>query len=251
MKNILSENEKTWDIVADQFIKGSSLPAWGPFGVGDDLNLIPEVKDKVFMEIGCGSGRSIKYLINNGAKKVYGLDISSIQIKEAENFNKDAINDGKVELSQGKMEKLIDIEPVDIVCSIYALGWTSDPETTLKNIYNYLKPGGKFIWSWDHSFFSDVEYKDGEYVVSHSYHEEKLTTINNWKKKEGATAYITYRKISTWFQLIRNAGFEIENYYEPEPKNMDWGSLDPSMYYAIQKAKKVPTTFIFVCKKSN
>lgn len=249
MENILSENERTWDMVADQFTQGTSLPSWGPFGVGDDLNLIPEIKDQIFLEIGCGSGRSIKYLIDNGAKKVYGLDISAAQIKEAENFNKDAINEGKVEFIKGKMEDLLNIEPIDIVCSIYALGWTGNPEATLKNIYSYLKPGGKFIWSWDHSFFSDIEYKNEEYVVSHSYHEEKLTTIKNWKKKEGATAHITYRKISTWFQLLRNAGFEILNYYEPEPKNMDWGSDNPSNYYAIQKAKKVPTTFIFVCKK--
>lgn len=57
MDKIILENQKTWDAVADQFVEASALPVWGPFGVGDDLNLIPEIKDKTFLEIGCGSGR--------------------------------------------------------------------------------------------------------------------------------------------------------------------------------------------------
>lgn len=68
------------------------MPVWGPFGIGDDLNLIPHIEGQTFLEIGCGSGRSIKYLIERGAKKVYGLDVSSVQLEEATRFNKQAID---------------------------------------------------------------------------------------------------------------------------------------------------------------
>lgn len=244
-----SENEKTWDAVADQFVDASALPVWGPFGVGDDLNLIPEIKGKTFLEIGCGSGRSIKYLTDNQAEKVYGLDISSVQLKEAENFNKEAIAQGRAELIKGKMEDSLNIEPLDIVFSVYATGWTQDPKQTLKNIYSYLKPGGQFIWSWDHSLFSDVVYEDGKFIVEHEYHNEEPIVLPNWKKAQGFNAHLTCRKVSTWFQLLKDAGFEIIGFYEPAPKTLDRGSEDPSKYYAIQKAKKVPCTFIFVCQK--
>ncbi|MDH5442631.1 MAG: class I SAM-dependent methyltransferase [Candidatus Nomurabacteria bacterium] len=73
---VLEKNEKVWNAVADLFIDASALPVWGPFGVGKDLDLISEIKNKIFLEIGCGSGRSIKYLTDKGAKKVYGVDIS-------------------------------------------------------------------------------------------------------------------------------------------------------------------------------
>ncbi len=248
MDDLFLENEKTWDAVADQFTEASALPVWGPFGVGDDLNLIPEIEGKKFLEIGCGSGRSIKYLTEQGAKKVYGLDISAVQIGEASKFNEEAVEQGKVELIKGKMEDKLDIEPIDVIVSIYALGWTPGPETTLQNIYSYLKPGGAFIWSWDHTFFADVRYEDGKYVVVHDYHEEKPLAIKDWKK-EGTTAHITYRKTSTWFQLLKDAGFEISGYYEPKPKNLSRGSEDPAKYYSIQKAEKVPATLIFVCRK--
>lgn len=246
---IISENQNTWDIVADLFVDASALPVWGPFGIGDDLNLIPEIKGKTFLEIGCGSGRSIKYLTKNGAKKVYGLDLSPNQIEEATIHNQEEIKQGKVELIQGSMEEKNKIEPVDFVFSIYAIGWTPEPEKTLKNIYSYLKPGGLFVWSWDHTFFTDVQYEDGKFVVIYKYHEENSLAIKNWKK-EGATANVTYRKTSSWFQLLRDAGFEIVGYHEPKPKNLSRGHDDPAKYYSIQKAEKVPCSFIFVCKKN-
>lgn len=249
MDDLIFENEKTWDSVADQFIEASALPVWGPFGVGDDLNLIPETEGKTFLEIGCGSGRSIKYLTERGAKKVYGLDVSAVQLKEAESFNKEIVEQGKVELIKGRMEDPLNIEPVDVIFSVYAIGWTPDPEITLKNMYSSLKPGGTFIWSWDHALFTDVQFEDEKFVVTYAYHDEKPLAIKNWKK-EGVTAHITYRKTSTWFQLLRNAGFEIVGYHEPKPKNLSRGFDDPKKYYSIQKAEKVPATFIFVCKKN-
>ena len=248
MNEFTSQNEKTWDLVADQFIDACALPVWGPFGVGDDLNLLPEITGKTFLEVGCGSGRSIKYLINKGAQKVYGIDISSVQLQEAASFNEQEIAQGKVELIKSPMEEKIDVEPVDVVCSVYALGWTHDPEATLNNIYSYLKPGGIFIWSWDHKFFKDVKYRDGKLVVDYSYHEESTVPHENWRKSN-SSVHIVYRKTSSWFQLLRNAGFDVIGYHEPKPKTMDRGSEDPERYYSIQKAEQIPCTFIFVCRK--
>ncbi len=245
----ISENQKTWDAVAHEFFEACALPVWGPFGIGDDLNLISEIKDKTFLEIACGSGRSIKYLIDNGARKVYGLDLSTTQIEEAKRFNSNAVADNKILLIHGRMEDKLDIESVDLVFSVYGIGWTQDPEQTFKNIYSYLKPGGQFIWSWDHSLFSDVVYEDGKFIVEHDYHDEEPIILPNWKKKEGSSAYLTYRKVSTWFKLLKDAGFEISGFHEPEPKTLDRGSEKPTKYYAIQKAKKVPCSFIFVCTK--
>jgi SAM-dependent methyltransferase len=247
VKNTTKDNQKTWDQVAEKFINASALPVWGPFGVGKSLNLISDIKGKTFLEIGCGSGRSIKYLTDKGAKKVYGLDFSQEQIKEASKFNADAIRNGKVKLFQSPMEEIINIEPVDLVYSVYALGWTQEPKKTLKNIYTYLKPGGKFIWSWDHTFFTNVEYEQGKFVLKYSYHEEKPIFLKDWKGGNGA--HIFYRKSATWFKLQRDTGFGIEGYHEPEPEDLSHGHIDPSKYYSIQKAKLIPPTFIFVSKK--
>lgn len=244
----LKTNKRTWNEVAPNFFEASALPLWGPFSVGADLKLIPKIKGEVFLEIGCGSGRSIKYLTEHGAKVIYGIDFSSTQITEATRYNEDQIRKGKVKLIHSPMEKKQNLPPIDIVFSVYGLGWTLNPKKTLSNIYSYLKKGGLFIWSWDHGFFSDIEYKNGEYVVTHSYHNEELIHIKDWKCK-GFDIELIYRKSSTWFQLLTQAGFEVIGYYEPEPKDLSRGHIDPSKYYSIKKAEKIPSTIIFVCRK--
>lgn len=249
VEEIILENQKTWDIVAPEFFNASALPVWGPFGIGDDLGLISEIKNKTFLEIACGSGRSIKYLVDNGAKKVYGLDFSNTQIEEARRFNIEAVTNGTVELICGPMENTLNIEPVDMVFSVYGIGWTQDPAQTLSNIYSYLKPGGQFIWSWDHAFFNDVIYEEGKFIIKGSYHDEKPIVIPNWKKRPGVNACLTYRKTATWFKLLKEAGFTIVNYHEPKPKNGDWGAKELTRYYTLEKASKVPCSFIFVCQK--
>ena len=241
-------NWKTWNQVSDLFVNSSCLPTWGPFSVGQDLNLIPEIEGKTFLEIACGSGRSLKYVLDRGARKAYGLDFSEMQLAEAAAFNSEHIQAGKLQLIRSVMEERIDIEPVDVVFSIYGIGWTDDPEKTFSNVASYLKPGGLFIWSWEHSIFADVAWDDGQYVVVRSYHEEGPVTIKDWKK-QGCDVSLTHRKSSTWFRLLREAGLEVDGYYEPEPIDAQYGHDLPAEYYSIQKAGVIPSSFIFVCSK--
>lgn len=242
--NKLKVNKEAWDKVADHFFSHSVLPIWGPFGIGKNLNLIGPIKNKTFLDIGFGSGHSIRYLIERGAKKVYGLDISKTQFDFASKLNKKAIETGKVELFETNMENKLNLQPVDTVYSIYAFGWTINPKKSIKNVFQYLKPGGKFIWSWDHSFFTDVEDKKDKFIVRYSYHDEREIFLKNWKG--GAPVYLTYRKTSTWFKLLRDVGFNIIDYLEPEPVIKK--DLSKS-YYTIHKAKNVPCSMIWVCEK--
>ncbi|MFA6198590.1 MAG: class I SAM-dependent methyltransferase [Patescibacteria group bacterium] len=244
----IRNNQRAWDRVADLFLEATALPAWAVFGVGKDLGLIPTIKGKSFLEIGCGSGRSIAYLARHGAKKIYAIDASPTQIREAAKFNHVAHQRETVKLFTGPMEKKYPIPPVDIVFSIYGLGWTQRPEITLRHIYRYLKPGGRFIWSWDHALFFDVGYEKDKFVVQHSYHDERVLHRKDWKRP-GVNIFITYRKTETWFRLLTEAGFNIIEYHEPKPKNTDRAHRDPKKYYSLQKAKLIPASFIFVCQK--
>lgn len=247
---VISENRDTWNRVCDLFADASSLPQWGPFGIGEDMDLIGDIKDKIFLDIGCGSGRSVGYLIRGGARKVYGLDLSPKQLEEAKRFNATWAKESNITFFEGKMEDKLDIGQIDCVISVYAIGWTISPADTFRNIYDYLKPGGKFIWSWDHTFYTDVQYdSDREhYFIRYPYHDESAIVLENWKK-DGARAHLTYRKTSTWFRLLREAGFNIIGYHEPSPRNLDNAHQDPTKYYSIQKARMVPSSFIFVCQK--
>lgn len=240
----LKVNKDAWDKIAEHFFSHSALPIWGPFGIGRDTNIIGQIKNKVFLDIGFGSGHSIKYLIERGAKKIYGIDISKTQFDFASKLNKKSIEAGKVELFKTNMERRLKLPPIDTVYSVYAFGWTVNPRKSLKNVYSYLKPGGKFIWSWDHSFFQDVEDQKDKLLVRYSYHDEHEIFLKSWEG--GTPVYLTYRKTATWFKLIREVGFNVINYMEPKP--IIKKDLSKS-YYTIRKAKSVPCTMIWVCEK--
>lgn len=248
----LQTNQRNWDKTYSQFKGWCALPSWGPFEVGkDNPSLIGKIKDKTFLEICCGSGHSIKYLVERGAKQVYALDISSSQIKLARETNQEHL--GKIRFLHGPMEQRIQIpEKVDVVYSIYGIGWTMDPKAMFKSIYSYLKPGGKFVWSWDHGVFLNSEERGGKIITTGSYFNESIRYFKSFHN--GAPAYQALRKTSTWFQLLKDAGFEIQRYLEPEPLNLRENisrisGAKMGHYYSPKKASHLPTTIIFECIK--
>ncbi|MBD0380958.1 class I SAM-dependent methyltransferase [Paenibacillus sedimenti] len=59
--------------------------------------------NKKVLEIGCGSGHSLKYMASRGASELWGIDLSDTQIKTARNLLSDC--NTKFNLFQGAMEK--------------------------------------------------------------------------------------------------------------------------------------------------
>jgi len=242
-------NKRTWDVVAPKYFSRTALPEWGVFAVErENSSLIGEIKSKTFLEIACGSGHSIEYLIQNGASKVYAVDLSHSQIELAKKTNYEAIQAGKVVLFEQPMEAPIPLlEPVDTVFSIYGLGWTTDIDKVLENVNSCLKTNGKFIWSWEHPIYPHVEYKNGQFTFIESYHDEGLKREENWGTTEGR--YIAARKISTWYNSLRQYGFDVTNILEPVPYEATAQEQNPEKYYSLPKANLVPATIIFDCIK--
>jgi ubiquinone/menaquinone biosynthesis C-methylase UbiE len=98
-------------------------------------SLLPDLKGKALLDVGCGSGHDAAFYAAEGAV-VYGTDISEKELAMARE---------KVAgvFVQAPMEKLpFDAEMFDIVTSFYAIQHTENvPETLLKMI-RVTKPGG-------------------------------------------------------------------------------------------------------------
>ena len=240
-------NQKAWDIVAHKFRGVCALPAWGPFDVSKDRDLIGDVSGRTILEIGCGSGHSLAYLVDKGAGKVFGLDFSTTQISFARELNREAIEGGRVELIHAPMEEHIDLEPVDLIVSVHAMGWTRDPQALFQNLWSYLKPNGRLIWSWGHPLFDKTKYENGHFVLQQSYFDETAQFMPGWNGSEGV--YIENRTIATWCRYQTEAGFVILDLLEPKPLSIAEAPDDPKRYYSAAKASHVPGTVIFVCEK--
>ncbi|MBD8032540.1 class I SAM-dependent methyltransferase [Solibacillus merdavium] len=244
MNNIIENNKKSWDIVAKHFAGGDALPGYGPLAqTEEELHLIGSVAGKKVLEIGFGSGHSLLYMNNNGAKELWGVDFSSEQKELAQT----TLNGIKATLHTAPMEQEIGLPKnyFDLVYSIYAIGWSSDLSATFKLIHSYLKDGGEFVFSWEHPFYSQIKCRDHQFLLTDSYQREGYIETTTFKG-EDAPMQIPKYKMATFINALLRANFELVEIIESDiPEQAKTEEVTYSeRYYSLHKASHFPTTFI-------
>ena len=134
----------------------------------------------------------------------------------------------------------------DIVYSIYAIGWTTDLKATFHNIASYLKPGGVFIFSWDHPFMHCVDAAGEQLVITSSYtRDEAFSYI-----QRGQPVTVQNRRLSTYINELADAGFAIERCIEQtDSETLSRPPEFSSGYYSAWRAQKLPLSFIVKARK--
>jgi SAM-dependent methyltransferase len=135
----------------------------------------------------------------------------------------------------------------DLAISVYSLGWTIDLGKTLSLVYSYLKPGGFYLFSWEHPFYTCLDYQPGAYVIRERYQEQTIVE-SDWK---GVPIVMHQRKMSTFINTALAVGFQIERLVEGEvnlalAKEIDYA---PEGWYSVPRASLVPPTFILKIRK--
>jgi len=246
----LATNKRAWDKIAPNFSGHCSLPDWGPFGECRSVDVLGDPRGLTVLEVGCGSGDSIARVAEHGAKKVFGIDISTTQIALATKRNRANIDAGRVHLIEAPMEKTLDLGGIDLIFSIYAIGWTRDLAATFRNLAAYLNPGGRLIWSWGHPLFPEILYVDCKFVLpdSYSYFNEQSQVAADWHGSEGTV--MQNRMLSTWFRHITDAGFIIRHLLEPEAESCPAEVFNNNRLIPMVRARLLPTTLVYICEKA-
>ncbi|PHH61851.1 hypothetical protein CDD81_7779 [Ophiocordyceps australis] len=121
-------------------------------------------KDKVVLDVGCGTAILSMFAVRAGAKHVIGVDMSSIIFKAREIVKVNGMAD-KITLVQGKMEEVeLPFPSVDIIISEwmgYFLLYESMLDTVLYARDKYLVKGGLIFPDKATIFFAGIE--DGDY----------------------------------------------------------------------------------------
>ncbi|KAF9585518.1 type I protein arginine N-methyltransferase Rmt1 [Lunasporangiospora selenospora] len=121
-------------------------------------------KDKVVLDVGCGTGILSMFAAKAGAKMVIGVDMSNI-INNAREIVKDNGLDHIITLIQGKMEEVVlPVDTVDIIISEwmgYFLLYESMLDTVLVARDKYLVPGGLIFPDKATMYLAAIE--DGDY----------------------------------------------------------------------------------------
>ncbi|MDR1692064.1 MAG: GNAT family N-acetyltransferase [Oscillospiraceae bacterium] len=244
---ILTRNKNSWNAIADSFFGVTALPAYGCLCPGEDeLRLFPDLTGKAVLDIGCGSGHSLLWCGRHGASELWGLDMSDRQTETAERLLRG--HGYAPTLFCSPMEQNPGLPPgyFDVVYSIYAIGWTVDLQRTFTLIASYLKPGGIFIFSWDHPFLHCVEAVDEKLVFSGNYYEP--APFNFRKLDNPMTLY--NRRLCDYVNALAAAGLAVERMVEETDKEtLSRDAEFSSAYYAPGKAKRFPLSLIVKAKR--
>ncbi|QIW95788.1 hypothetical protein AMS68_001306 [Peltaster fructicola] len=123
-------------------------------------------KDKVVLDVGCGTSILSMFAVKAGAKHVIGVDMSTIIVKAKEIVAANGMSD-KITLLQGKMEEVVLPFPeVDIIISEwmgYFLLYESMLDTVLWARDKYLRKDGKGLIFPDKATIFMAGIEDGDY----------------------------------------------------------------------------------------
>lgn len=264
---ILNQNKSSWNLIADDFFGVTALPDYGCLcPTEEELHLFPDLNGKKILDIGCGSGHSLKWCGDNGAAELWGLDMSDKQLENAGKYLNDNNYVPKLFCSPMEQNPGLPQDYFDVVYSIYAIGWTVDLPGTCKLIASYLKPGGIFIFSWDHPFLHCVDVMDERLVFSGSYYEPEPFTFHKGENRAkvrctkedrsdavpdgGVPLTLTNRRLSDYINALAAAGFVAERIVEEtDQETMERDADFSSTYYAPCKAKRFPLSVIVKARK--
>ncbi|MFE9309532.1 class I SAM-dependent methyltransferase [Streptomyces sp. NPDC006706] len=211
--DIAAETE-LWDAFAESAFKDDAPPSfcWTQYaghGPGPELLGTP----RRALEIGCGTGRALAYLAQQGIT-AHGVDLSPIMVKKTS----DRWADTGAVFHQGEvLEHLAASDDTyDAVYSIFGAAWFTDPSKLFPLVHAHLEPGGMFV-------FSQPPAIPGAYGPQGMY-----------KGGFAGKAMFTYRysyRPTVWERLLTRAGFataKAEVIDAPKPGHI--GTLIVSAY---------------------
>jgi ubiquinone/menaquinone biosynthesis C-methylase UbiE len=212
----------------------------------DELQLLGDVRGKQVLEIGCGGGQCSIAFAKQGAVAT-GLDISDEQVKFARRLA--AENEVATTFARANAERLSPVSDLsqDVVFSAYALMFVRNLARCFAEVHRVLRPGGLFVFSFDHPFWYCLAEKDLR--IESSYFDGEYTYEWEQTGLEGRPRVRQYqRTVGEYYRALRLAGLEVLDIVEPKPvaegSGQDWGA-----YYSPKRQQMVPATIIWKAQK--
>jgi 2-polyprenyl-3-methyl-5-hydroxy-6-metoxy-1,4-benzoquinol methylase len=122
------------------------------------LGLLPEVAGRRVLDLGCGVGQLARYLAEQGAAEVVGVDVSERMLEVA---RRDWAHP-RVTYRRAAMEELdFSAGRLDLVVSSLALHYVEDYAGLMRRVAEWLAPGGVLVFSTEHPIYTARASEDG------------------------------------------------------------------------------------------
>ncbi|MDA1189663.1 MAG: class I SAM-dependent methyltransferase [Chloroflexi bacterium] len=189
---------------------------WEKAGERDDLlGLLPDVTGLRVLDLGCGAGQLSRYLAEQGAASVVGVDLSEKMLALAREkwahpsvtYQRDALETAAFQPAS-----------FDLVVSSLAFHYVEDYAALVSRIADWLTPGGVLVYSTEHPIFTGrlpgdgwVSGDDGPRWAVDRYATEELRE-ENWFVDGVRKAHRTF---ATFINGLVDAGLAVERVIEP------------------------------------
>ncbi|GFZ79697.1 methyltransferase [Paenibacillus marchantiophytorum] len=180
--------------------------------------MLPELRDKRVLDLGCGFGWHCQYAREQNARSVVGVDLSESMLAYARATN----NDPAIEYRRLAIEDIqFAAEEFDIVISSLALHYVENIESVCRKVHQYLAPGGTFVLSVEHPVFTALAAQDWHYGANG---ERMHWPVDNYQSEGVREARFLdhdvvkyHRTIATYMNALIEAGFRLTRIAEPQP----------------------------------
>ncbi|MGN9163668.1 class I SAM-dependent methyltransferase [Tissierellaceae bacterium HCP3S3_D8] len=183
--------------------------------------LLPDIKGKTILDIGCGYGHNSLIFAQNGAKKVIGIDLSQKMLKVAKKESCHSC----IEYLRMDMSELSTLtQKFDIVYSSLAFHYVENFQKLIKDVYAVLNEGGYLIYSQEHPIVTATMDCKGHHnldengkFVSYTFSDYAKSgqRVGTWFV-DGVINY--HRSMGEIVSTLAHAGFIIKDMIEPTPE---------------------------------
>ncbi len=179
-------------------------------------SLLPSVREKTILDLGCGFGHFARHAVSQGAVQVIGVDISTRMLAEAETQS----NHPDIRFVNSAIEDYVhDGSPVHIVVSSLTLHYVRDYSLAVQMVFDCLSDDGLFVFSVEHpictslltGWYEDADRHNLHWPVDH-YRDESIRK-GKWFI-DGVVKY--HRTMETYINTLLDHGFAIVRLLEPE-----------------------------------
>jgi SAM-dependent methyltransferase len=180
--------------------------------------LLPDLRDRRVLDLGCGFGWHCRFAREQGARSVVGVDLSEKMLARA----RETTNDPAIEYRRSAIEDIdLSAGEFDVVISSLALHYVERFDLVCRNVHRSLATGGTFVLSVEHPVFTARAAQDwhcgpnGERLhwPIDNYQEEGLRRTR-WMADD-VVKY--HRTVATYVNALIDSCFRLTRLLEPEP----------------------------------
>jgi SAM-dependent methyltransferase len=181
-------------------------------------SLLPDLRDKWVLDLGCGFGWHCRYARARQARSVVGVDLSEKMLARA----RQSTDDPAIEYRHSAIEDIdLPAEAFDVVISSLALHHIERFDRVCENVYRWLKPEGAFVLSVEHPMVTARAAQDWHYGPKgerlhwpvDDYQQEGLRHAR-WL---GSEVVKYHRTVATYVNALIASGLHVTRLLEPEP----------------------------------